>query len=103
MILRASRDGLALAEDEEFGALKVVTDGSVEAREQLGRVCAPDGEDHVRIAGDRLVALAEREGARDRTWHDRFAAMLAAARTYGWVDDAGGIRMHVEAEGVAEH
>ncbi|MDT9592195.1 hypothetical protein RDV89_03905 [Nocardioides zeae] len=102
MIVRATRDGLVLAEAEEFGALKVVTDGSAEARDELGRLCVPDGDGHVRIAGDRLVALAEREGARDGAWHGKLDAMLATARTYGWVDDAGGVRMHVEEGAAAE-
>jgi hypothetical protein len=55
-----------------------------------------------RLEGDEafITVDAVRRMARDRVgpaWHDEFTAMLAYARTKGWLDDNGNaIQAHVE-------
>lgn len=70
------------------------------------RVCEPDDfkgfkvvlsvPEHVWIAPEVLTALAGRDD--DVEWKQNLAAMLEFAASRGWLDEAGRIRAHVEAQ-----
>ena len=52
-------------------------------------------DEHVAVAPEVLLALAG-ERALDPAWRAAFDRMVAYARSRGWVDDHGDVRLHVE-------
>ena len=69
-----------LQDAEDFTSLKVVIRG-------LG--------DHCFISPQTLERLAG-EISKDASWQDRFADMLAFAKSSGWTNASGDIEVHIE-------
>jgi hypothetical protein len=72
--------GVALREAHDLGSLKVVVRGA----------------EHAHVSATTLRDLAG-ERASDPEWTEQLEAMVAYARSKGWVRDDGAIRAHVEA------
>ena len=97
MVIVVEDGGVRMVDPSDFKAFKVVVKQGEDpaAIAPVGRLADPDtawiGVDAVRnLAG----AAATVPG-----WEDDFAAMLAYARTKGWLDDTGTeIQAHIEHE-----
>ena len=94
MIINIAADGsIRLLEAAEFRRLHIslpATDAARAALPTLGRV---EGETHVFIAPERLLALA---GEQDAAWESGFRGMIAYAVGKGWADPSGAVRVHIE-------
>ncbi len=100
MLIRITGAGDALLEDaEDFRRFSIRFDagtrGSGPAEAALARVACPDGE-VAWVCPDALRRLAPR--GEDAGWQQGFARMVAFAETRGWVDQAGRVRAHIEAD-----
>ncbi len=100
MLVRITAGGEALLEEpDEFRRFSIRFDpgarGTAAAEAALRSVARPDG-DAAWVSENALRRMAP--GAADPAWAAGFTQMVAFARSRGWVDDAGGIRAHVEAE-----
>jgi hypothetical protein len=85
----------SLEEQEDFGRFHVEVSGLDGdalrrhlARHRLGRVAA---DDHVDVRVSVVESLAT---APSPAWAQKFAAMLAYARSHGWMPDEDHIRAH---------
>lgn len=100
MLLRVSADGaVSLDEGDEFRRFSIRFDsgarGTPAAEAGLAAVARRDGE-AAWVSPDALRRLAPR--GEDPAWLAAFDAMVAFARSRGWVDEGGRIRAHVEAD-----
>ncbi|SFT07863.1 hypothetical protein [Saccharopolyspora flava] len=91
-------ESVTVAEPDDLGRLHLeLTGTSAEAasaalaRAGLGRI---DDTGHARIDADALRSLAEPVGASE-DWRRRWTGMLDYARSKGWLDDSGQIRVHL--------
>jgi hypothetical protein len=93
MVIVVQGNEVRLDEPSDFKAFKVVVHGDdVSAVETVGRMEGPDN------AWIQIEAVRKLAGdAADQTWEDGYDAMLAYARTKGWLHDARReIQAHVE-------
>lgn len=96
MFIKSSPGQLVLLDAQNFGELKLVRapgailDGAVER--QLGRI---EG-DHIWVNDQWFLAQPP---AMDATWRQAFEAMKNYARSKGWVDGSGAVRVHIEEDG----
>ena len=98
MIVRITPAGEAvLADAEDFRRFSVRFEpearGTGPAEAALGQVARPDG-DAAWVSEAALRRMAAREG--DPEWEAGLGRMVAFARSRGWVDEQGGIRVHIE-------
>jgi hypothetical protein len=95
----ASGTGPALLAPGDFGSFKVSIRGG-DDREQAARALAGVGDwvddGHVAVSPDAVRGLAG-DAAAAAEWEEGFDAMLAYAKSKGWIVD-GAIRAHVEWE-----
>ena len=94
-----AQGGATLLEPTDFKAFKVVAAGLSSAdklHEALAAVGRPDDDgQHVFVEPTWLQSHAG-EVAQTDSWKEGLTAMTATAARYGWVDEAGRIRAHVE-------
>ncbi|GAB6904163.1 hypothetical protein [Kineosporia succinea] len=93
MIVRASAEGVVLDDAQNLKALSLVLEGDG-ARARAAGIGDWTDEAHLAVPAPELVRLAGELG-RDPMWRRDFDAMIDYARSKGWVDDAGRVRMHV--------
>lgn len=93
----SSRDGLALAEAEDFRKFKVLLRGSFPSmRPAIEGVTFVDN-DNALVGIDVVPALSGVPA--DAAWLAGYNKMVEAAAKYGWIDEAAhAIRAHVERE-----
>ena len=97
MVIVIEDGGVHMQDPSDFKAFKVVVQEGEDASavSAVGRLADPDT---AWIEVDQVRNLAG-EAAGVPGWEDDFAAMLAYARTKGWLDEAGtSIQAHVEYE-----
>jgi peptidoglycan/xylan/chitin deacetylase (PgdA/CDA1 family) len=100
MLIELSGADARLLDAENFRELSIAFTEAVTperrsvALSSLGSIV---DERHVSVEPDRILALAGAK-SNDPRWRSSFDAMLAYAASHGWVDDAGRVRIHVEAE-----
>lgn len=93
MFIRLACGQLLLCDAENFGELKLVCapgatlDSALES--QLGRI---EG-DHIWVNERWFLAQTP---AIDAVWRRSFEAMRDYARSKGWVDASGAVRVHIE-------
>ena len=95
MLVRVENGVARLDGPRDFTALSLVADPGDPALTELGVWV---DEEHLVVPSERLASLAG--GIADELgWRQDFAKMLDYARGKGWVDDAGGVRLHVRRQG----
>ncbi len=90
---------LCLAEPEDFGRFHIVADGD---RHDVLAVLGPQARlgrtHHLWWSIEAVRRLAPPD--RDRSWDERFDAMMAWAADHGWIDEAGThVQVHIERPG----
>jgi hypothetical protein len=95
MIVRVENGTVRLDGPRDFTALALVTDPHDPAVLELG---AWLDDEHVVMPAERLVSLAG-PIADEPGWRQDFNKMLEYARGKGWVDELGGVRVHVRRQG----
>lgn len=102
MRLRVDPAGSVSLEDaEDCAAFSIVgaapgTDAANDALRASGIDLTDDGA-HGYVDAATVTSLAAGQVADD--WPERFAGMVAYARSKGWTDDAGRVRAHTEWDG----
>lgn len=91
MILTDSTDSLTLTDAWDFKRLSFET---AHARRTATEGVRWLDDDHVVVSTQDLRRLAG-DLTQDESWETGFDAMLAYARSKGWVDADGGVRIHV--------
>lgn len=93
MVIVVEGDQVRLEEPSDFKAFKVVVHGDdTSAIDTVGRL---EGADTAWVQIEAVRRLAG--DAADQAWEDEYDAMLAYARTKGWLHDARReIQAHVE-------
>jgi len=99
MFIHFSADGVWKLEDpENFRSFKVV---SASSKQQLAALddakrigIELDGDDHMWLAEPFLRELVSRRD--DAVWAAQFRDMISNAARYGWVDEQGRVRAHIE-------
>jgi hypothetical protein len=95
MIVRVENGVIRLDGPRDFTALALIAPPGDPALDGFGVWV---DEEHLVVPAERLVELAG--GIADEIgWRQDFAKMLGYARDRGWVDESGGVRMHVRAQG----
>jgi hypothetical protein len=96
MVIVVEDGGVHMQDPSDFKAFKVVVRG--DDADGLGAVGRLADRDTAWIGVDAVRTLAG-AAAGIEGWEDDFAAMLAYARTKGWLDESGTeIQAHVEYE-----
>lgn len=98
MLLRVTAGGeVLLADADEFRRFSIRFDpaarGTAAAEAALAAIARPDG-DAAWVSPAALRRLAPR--GTEPEWQAGLDAMVAFARSRGWVDATGGIRAHIE-------
>jgi hypothetical protein len=90
-------DAVRLFGSDDFTRLSVTLSGTSTsaARAALEQIGEPVDDSHVFVSPEVLSSLAGARAA-DPQWQTAFAAMLDYARSRGWTDATGRVRVHVE-------
>ncbi|SHN46474.1 hypothetical protein [Cryptosporangium aurantiacum] len=94
MLLRASASGVILDAPRDFTTLSLILEGPT-AEAEAARVGRWADRDHLVVPAETLVELAG-PVVTEIGWRDGFDTMIGHATRKGWVDENGGVRIHVE-------
>ncbi|TQS42947.1 hypothetical protein [Cryptosporangium phraense] len=94
MLVRASSAGVSLDAPRDFTTLSLILEdpGAESSAARVGRWI---DRDHLVVPAETLATMAG-PVASETGWRAGFDQMIAYATAKGWVDGAGGIRIHVE-------
>lgn len=96
MLLILSDDGSSLTLDgsDDFTRLNVLASRDISGASVFAE-CRRTPDGHLFVPPQLIEDLAGANGMNDH-WRKNFDAMVEFARSTGWVDDAGAMRVHVE-------